>query len=328
MTTTTYLTPPTLDDIIAAREVVYQYLKPTPVLRPPALSADLGFDVVLKCENLQPMGAFKIRGGVYFMSRMTDEERSRGVVTASSGNHGLSIAYAAELFGVPAVIILPENPNPVKKAAIERMGATVIEVSTEGDGLMQAAEEYAEEHNMFFVHPIQNALLYHAVGSYALELIEEEPELDVVIVPVGGGSGVCSTATVFKSMRPQTKIIAAQSRNKPAVFEAFHRRQIMRVPGEYTRAEGLATDTAYELPFGIMQELVDDVVLVDDEDLRQAMLTLLEQAHIAAEPSGAAALAAACNMKDELTGQKVGIVISGGNVPLETLKSALTDAPW
>ncbi len=322
------MTPVTLDKIIEARKIVDQYLKPTPVLRMPGLDASLGFSAVLKCENLQPLGAFKARGGVYFMSQLTDEERARGVVTASSGNHGQSIAYGAALFGVPAVVFMPEQPNPLKKAAIERMGAEVIEIPWHGESFDQEPQRYAEEHGMLLLHGIDNAVLHAGVGSYALELIEDAPDLDAVFVPVGGGSGICATATVFKALRPQTRIIGVQARNKPAVYESFHRKRLMTVRGEETHAEGLATDWAYELPFGVMQELVDDVVLVDEEDLRQAMLLLMEQAHIVAEPSGAAAFAAARNQAAELAGRQVGIVVSGGNASLETLRSALTADRW
>jgi threonine dehydratase len=322
------MTPATLDDIVAARKIVDQYLRPTPVLRMPGLDAALGFSAVLKCENLQPLGAFKARGGVYFMSQLTDEEREGGVVTASSGNHGQSIAYAAALFGVPAVVFMPEQANPVKRAAIERMGADVIEIPWDGESVEREPRRYAEEHDMFFIHGIDNAVLHAGVGSYALELIEEAPDLDAVFVPLGGGSGVCATATVFKAMRPQTRIIGVQARNKPAVYESFHRKRLMTVRGETTHAEGLATDWAYELPFGVMQELVDDVVLVDEEDLRQAMLLLIEQAHIVAEPSGAAAFAAARNQAAELAGKQVGIIISGGNVSHETLRNAYNADQW
>ena len=322
------MTPVTLDEIISARQIVNQYLQPTPVLRMPGLDAQLGFEAVLKCESLQPLGAFKVRGGVYFMSQLSDEERARGVVTASSGNHGQSIAYAAGLFGVRAVVFVPENPNPVKRAAIERLGAEIFEIPWDGESVEAAPKRYAEEHGMLAVHGIDNAVLHAGVGSYALELLEQAPELDVVYVPVGGGSGVCATATVFKELSPETKIIGVQARNKPAVFESYHRKRLMTVRGEDTWAEGLATDWAYELPFGIMQRLVDDVVLVDEEDLRQAMLMLMEQAHIVAEPSGAAAFAAARNQSAELAGKRVATVISGGNASLDILRSALTNDHW
>ena len=322
------MTPVTFDEIVAAREIVNQYLQPTPVLRMPGLDAALGFSAVLKCENLQPLGAFKVRGGVYFMSQLSDEERAGGVVTASSGNHGQSIAFAAGLFGIPAVVFMPEQPNPLKKAAIERMGAKVIEIPWDGESVEREPQRYAEEHGMLLVHGIDNAVLHAGVGTYALELIEAAPELDAVFVPVGGGSGVCATATVFKELRPETRIIGVQARAKPAVFESFHRKRLMTVRGEETHAEGLATDWAYELPFGIMQRLVDDVVLVDEEDLRQAMLLLMEQAHIVAEPSGAAALAAARNQAAELAGQQIGIIISGGNASPATLHSAQTADRW
>lgn len=329
MTATETLVAPTLSDILAAHTVVKQYLAPTPVLRPPALAARLGFDVALKCESLQPIGAFKLRGGVNFMHNLSPEQRARGVVTASTGNHAQSIAYAARLFGVRAVIYMPVINNPAKVAATRALGAEVVEVGADFDSCRVEAEEFANEHGMRYIHPANEPWLIAGVGTYALELIEAEPYLDVVIVPVGGGSGVCGTATVFKSMRPQTKIIAVQTRNMPAVYQTFHEKRLVALEGGMTWAEGLATRVAFEMPYAIMQALVDDVVLVSEDDMRQAMVTLLETAHLVAEGAGAAALAAAVNMRADLVGKRVGVIVSGGNVTVDMLRRALcNDEPW
>lgn len=329
MTIAETLIPPTIEDVYAAREVVRMHLKPTPVLKPPSLTHELGFEVVLKCENLQPLGAFKMRGGIYYMSLLDEEERARGVVTSSSGNHAQSVVNGARLFGVRAVIFMPENPNPAKAGAVQRLGGEIIEFRGNTVEMLEAAERYAEEHGMRFIHPIDNPTLYAGVGTYALELIEEEPDLDAVFVPVGGGSGVCGTATVYKALSPETKVIAAQTEQKPAVFESYHQKRIVSFLGEETWAEGLAVETAYELPFGMMQELVDDVKIVSEEDMRQAVISLLEHAHVLVEASGTAGFAAARNMADDLQGKRVGIVLSGGNMTMETLAKVLTDPqPW
>lgn len=321
--------PPTLTDVLLARRVVNRYLTPTPALRPEGLTGKLGLEVVLKCENLQPTGAFKVRGGINLMSRLDADERRRGVVSASTGNHAQSIAYAAREFGVRAVIFMPEHPNPVKLAATKALGAEVIEAGRDFDECRIAAGEYAEREGMRFIHSANEPHLIAGVGTYALELIEAAPDLDVVIVPVGGGSGVCGTALVFKTMAPMTKVIAVQSEGMPAVYRSFHERKLLSLEGGSTWAEGLATRVAFELPYAMMQELVDDVQTVSDEEMRQAMLLLLERTRLVAEGAGSASLALARRLAPELRGKRVGLVISGGNVTRDTLLRALSDnASW
>lgn len=321
---TSRLRPPSMVDVLSARQIINRYLPPTPAIRPPALADALGCDVVLKLENLQPIGAFKVRGGLYFMSRLSEEERAHGVVTASTGNHAQSIAYAAREFGVRAIIYMPENPNPTKLAATKRLGAEVIEYGADFDACRVAAEAHAARTGMRHIHAANEPDLIAGVGTYALELIEAAPELDVVIVPVGGGSGACGVATVFKTMKPETRVIAVQAANMPAVYRSFHEHRLLALEGGSTWAEGLATRVAFELPFRIMQELVDDVVLVNEDDMRRAALLLLDKAHIVAEGAGAAATAAARNLANDLRGKHVGLIVSGGNITLETLRSVLS----
>jgi len=315
----------TVSDVLAARKVVRQYLQPTPSMRSAALSEALGCDVVLKCENMQPTGAFKVRGGIYFMSQLSAEERARGVVTASTGNHAQSIAYAARLFDVRAVIYMPEVHNADKAAATRRFGAEVVAEGADFDECRGNAERHAERTGMRFIHSANEPWLIAGVGTYALELIEEAPDLDVVIVPVGAGSGVCGTATVFKALRPETKIIAVQAANMPAVYQAFHERRHVTLKAGTTFAEGLATRVTFEMPYQLMQRLVDDVRVVSEEAMRQAMVLLLDKAHIVAEGAGAASTALAMELAPELYGKKVGLVVSGGNVTLDTIRRALTD---
>ena len=271
-------TAPTVSDILAAPLGVSRYLPPTPIIRSPALDERVGLDLTLKCENMQPVGAFKVRGGIYFMSQLDPEQRARGVAF---------------------------------------------------DACRAEAEARALRDGMRYIHPANEPWLLAGVGTYALELIETAPDLDTVIVPVGGGSGVCGTAIVFKAMRPQTRVIAVQTRNMPAVYESFHQKRLVSLEGGNTFAEGLATRVAFETPFRIMQELVDDVVLVSEEEMRQAMVLLLDKAHLVSEGAGASSLAAARMLADDLRGQKVGLIVSGGNVTLDTLRRAIcNDAPW
>ena len=323
MSVATTAQPVSVTDILDARRVVNTYLQPTPVLRPTSLSAELGFEIALKCENLQPIGAFKVRGGINLISRLSEDERASGVVSASTGNHAQSVAYAARIFGTRAVIYMPENPNPFKAAAVRRLGGEIVEFGPDFDTSNEEARKRAEREGMRYIHPANEPDLVAGVGTYALELIESEPHLDTVIVPVGGGSGVCGTATIFKAMSPSTRIIAVQTENMPAVHDSFHQKKLISYPGGQTWAEGLATRVTFEMPFQMMQELVDDVVLVTEQDMREAMLDLMEAAHVVAEGAGAAALAAAKNMRHDLQGQRVGLVVSGGNVTLDTIREAM-----
>lgn len=317
--------PPTMTDVLDARRLISRYLSPTPTLAPPALAEALGFDIFLKCENMQPIGAFKIRGGINLIGRLRADERARGVVTASTGNHAQSIAWAAQLFGVPATIYMPEGCNPHKLAATRRLGAEVVLEGADFDEARVAAEERAQRDNLRYIHSANEPLLIAGVATYALELLEAEPDLDVIYVPVGGGSGVCGTALVVKALRPEARVIAVQAANMPAVYRAFHERRMLSLEGGSTFAEGLATRVSFALTWRMMQELVDDVVLVSEEDMRQAMLLLLEHAHVVAEGAGAAAVAAARNAAGALHGKRVGAIVSGGNVTLETLRRAMCD---
>lgn len=319
------LIPPTVSDVFSARKVVNRYLRPTPVVRPEALSEMLGCAVTLKCENMQPTGAFKVRGGVNYMHNLDATSRENGVVTASTGNHAQSVAYAARLFGVKAVVYMPEVNNPDKVAATRRLGATVVERGLDFDECRVLAEDHARDNGMKFIHSANEPWLVAGVGTYALELIEEEPELDVVIVPVGAGSGICGTGIVFKALRPETRVIGVQAEQMPAAYQAFRSKELVALEGGSTWAEGLATRVAFDFPQAIMQRTVDDMVLVSEEQMRRAMLALMDTAHILAEGAGSAALAAATAMREDLRGKRVGIVVSGGNVTMETIKRAVCD---
>src|SRR5690606_28585011 len=276
-------------DVLHARTVVRRYLAPTPLLHSPAVNEHLGFDAYLKCENLQPINAFKIRGGLYLMSRLAPEERERGVVTASTGNHGQSIAYAARLFGVRAVVYAPDGANPDKVASMRRLGAEVVLTGRDFDEARLAAEERAERDGMRYIHSANEPDLIAGVGTYALEMIEAAPELDTVIVPVGAGSGVCGTAIVMKAVNPEIRVIGVQSAGMPVVYQSWKERRLLELDGGSTFAEGLATRVAFDLPMQIIWDLVDDMRLVSEDELRQAIVDLAQTAHLLAEGAGAAA---------------------------------------
>ncbi len=319
------LTPPSFQDVLRARTVVQRYLPPTPLISRPAIDERLGFTAYFKCENMQPIGAFKIRGGLYLMSRLSDDERARGVVTASTGNHGQSIAYAAREFGAKAVIYAPEGANPGKVAAMKRLGAEVVLEGRDFDESRLAAEEHAISENMRFIHSANEPDLISGVGTYALELIEAMPDLDTVIVPIGAGSGVCGTLTVVKAVNPAIRVIGVQTTHLDVVYRSWKEKRLVTLDSGSTFADGLATRVAFELPMRIINEQIDDIVLVSDDDLCEAIVLLLEDAHLVAEGAGAATTAAAMKLRAQLTRQKVALIVSGGNITLDTLRWAIAN---
>ena len=316
---------PTLEDVFRARRVIAPYLQPSPLVRSDSLSELLGCEAYLKCENAQPIGVFKVRGGINFVSSLGEEERRAGVITASTGNHGQSIAYAARLFGVPAVIAAPENCNPYKRRAMERLGAQVTLVGKDFDESRVWSEGEAVRRGYRYVHAANEPLLIAGVGTMSLEIMEELPDVDVIINPIGGGSGCSSHCIVAKGIRPDVEVIGVQAERAPAVYLSWKAGELRETDSSDTIAEGLATRMAFELPFLIMKDRIDDIVLVSEQEMRRAIVTLLDSAHMLAEPSGAAPLAAALKMGARLRGKKVVLVLTGANITLEQLRAVLAE---
>jgi threonine dehydratase len=316
---------PTFTDVLRARHIVSRYLPRTPLLPSLSLSKLLGFHLYLKFENHQPIGAFKVRGGLNLVAALGPDERARGVITASTGNHGQSIAYAARSFGVRAVIVMPEEANPDKVESMVNLGAEIIFVGQDFEEARLKAEQMARDQGMYYVHPANEPLLIAGVGTYGLEIVEDLPEVQTIIVPVGAGSGICGTAIVAKSIRPQIHVIGVQAEKAPSVYLSWKERRMVDTPSCETLAEGLATRTAFELPLSIMRDLVDEIILVSEDELKHAIALLLEKVHTVAEGAGAASTAAAIKLKHRLQGQTVVCVLSGGNLPLSTLQRILAE---
>jgi len=314
---------PTFQDVLLAQRQIRPYLQPTPLHSYPAMNALIGTEVYIKHENYQPIGVFKVRGGINLISQLSSDERVRGVIAASTGNHGQSVAYAARLFGVKARIVVPEGANPGKVAAMQGMGAEVLFHGAIYDHAQKHCEELAQEHGYRYIHSGNEPLLIAGVATGPLEMLEREPGLEVLIVPIGGGSGASGACIVARTINPAIRVIGVQAEASPAAYESWRQGHIVEMPNR-TMAEGLATGQAFELPQAIMQQMLDDFILVSEEEIMQAMVWLLERAHTLAEGAGAASLAAAYRLRNELKGKKVGIVCSGGNASLEQLKRALT----
>jgi threonine dehydratase len=314
---------PTMDDVARAREVIASYLRPTPLLANPALDELFGFDAYLKCENLQPIGAFKVRGGLFLMSDLSPEERALGVVTASTGNHGQSIAYAARTFGALATVWMPEAANSLKVASMRRLGADVRFAGDDFDACRVEAERDAAERGATYVVPANDWRLIAGVATYTVEMLEDAPDLDVLFVPAGGGSGLSGACLAGKAISPSLRVFGVQAAGAPVMYETWRSGTLQETARAETFAEGLATRVAFSLPAQILWKRLDDFRLVTDAEMRRGILTLLERARVLAEGAGAAAFAAAYAMREELAGRKVGIVISGGNLTLDALSETL-----
>jgi threonine dehydratase len=315
---------PGLRDVLQAREAIAPYLEPTPLFPYGGLSDLVGAQVYVKHENHQPVGAFKVRGGINLVSRLSDEEKVRGVVVSSTGNHGQSIAYASRLFGVRAIIGMPQGSNPGKVAAIRNLGGEIHFHGRDFDDARLYVEDLARREGMRYISSGDEPLLIAGVGTYTLEILEALPDVDVIIVPVGGGSGAAGACTVAKAVDPGIQVIGVQAQQAPAAYLSWKEGRRVESRME-TFAEGLATRAPFDLPQAIMRRHLDDFVLVSEKEIRQAVLLMLEHTHNLPEGAGAAPLAAALKLKEPLSGKKVALILSGGNLALARLKEILDD---
>jgi threonine dehydratase len=313
---------PTFLDVLAASQRIAPYLRPTPLFSYPALNDLIGTKVFIKHENCQPVGAFKVRGGINLVAQMSAEERQRGLISASTGNHGQSIAYAGQLFGVQVRIVVPEGANPGKVAAMQGMGASVIFHGTHFEDAAEHCEALARQQGYRYVHSANEPLLIAGVGTHTLEVLLQQPQIEVVIVPLGLGSGAAGACIAAHGINPAVQVIAVQSQASPAGHDSWKKRALVTA-GNSTFAEGIATGSAAQLTQQIVQEHLHDFVLVSDDEIRQAMVWMIERAHTLAEGAGAAPLAAAYRMRAALQGKQVALICSGGNSSLEHLRQAL-----
>ncbi|HEY2505139.1 MAG TPA: threonine/serine dehydratase [Streptosporangiaceae bacterium] len=314
----TELASPGLTDVLAARLRIAPYLRPTPLYRYPALDALTGAALWVKHENHQPVGAFKVRGGINLISQLGEAERARGVVSASTGNHGQSIAYAASLFGVRAVICVPQGANPVKVDSMRALGAEVVFHGRDFDDAREHCEKLAAEHGYRYVHSANEPALIAGVATSTLEILADQPGTDVIVVPVGGGSGAAGSCIVAKAVRPDIEVIGVQAEAAPAAYQSWRARALIEGTTT-TLAEGLATRTAFELTQSILWELLDDFVLVSEDALLDATRLMIEKVRNLVEPAGAAALAAVLADPERFAGRQVAIVCSGGNISPDQL---------
>jgi len=317
------LMPPSLDDIKHARAALDGVIRRTPLMRHPLLAGETGLDIYVKHENHNPTGAFKVRGGVNLIASLSVDERARGVISASTGNHGQSIAFASKHAGVSCVIAVPRENNPDKNAAMRALGATVVEQGKDFDEAREWVEHEAQVRGLRYVHSANEPLLIAGVGTYALEIFEDIADLDVILVPIGGGSGACGCCIARTGLGKKTRVIGVQAAEADAFTRSWRGPQRVSADRTGTFAEGLATRFSFDLTFGILKRELDDIVTLTEGELEEGVRLALRATHNLAEGAGAASLAAAMKLRDELQGKKVVAVMSGGNITIEMVKRIL-----
>ncbi|MGE3985822.1 MAG: threonine/serine dehydratase [Dehalococcoidia bacterium] len=315
---------PTFDDVLRAKEIIRPYLPKTPLLSYPALDALVGAQVFVKREDIQPTSAFKIRGGVNILASLSDEERARGVICASTGNLGQAIAKSSQMFGARCIVGVPVGCNPMKVAGMHAYGAEVVFHGANFDEARRHVEMLADAEGYRYVHSANEPLLVSGVATETLEVLEDVPDLDYLFVPFGGGSGVSGATIVVKGLGAKTRVVAVQSAQAAAAYESWRQRSIVELPTT-TEAEGLATTSGYELTLSIILENLRDFILVDDAEMRAAVGHYFALCHCVAEISGAAALAGALQWREQIAGKKVGVILSGANLTVPQMQRILAE---
>ncbi len=314
--------PPTLQDVLAAKARVYAHMRASPLLHHPLLDEWVGCRVLVKHENHNPTGAFKIRGGLNLVGQLSDRERQQGVIAASTGNHGQSLALACQLHGIRCRVVVPVGANPDKMAAIRMFGAEIVEQGRDFDEAREWVEDLAAREGWRYVHNANEPLLIAGVGTYAAEVFEALENVDFVFVPIGGGSGAAACGVVRDGLGLKTRIVGVQARQADAFAQSW--RGPARVTHERadTFAEGIATRTTFDLTFSMLKTALDDVVTLEEHEIRDGVTAAIQYTHNLAEGAGAAPLAAARRFAPDRSATIV-CVMSGGNADLKTLRHTL-----
>jgi threonine dehydratase len=315
------MNPPVFADVLRARQIIDKYLPSTPLVSYASLDELVGLRLLIKHENQQPTGAFKVRGGINLLSELSSSNEQQGVISASTGNHGQSIAYAAQLFNVPATIVVPEHANALKVEAIKHFGANIVVHGKDFDEAREHCEQLALAEGLRYIHSGNEPLLIAGVGTLTYEMLAQAPETDVIIVPVGGGSGAAAACLVAKTLKPELKVIGVQSEAAPAAYKSWLAKKLLTDVME-TEAEGLATRVAFQLPQQMMWQMLDDFVLVSEDEIRSAVAIYRDTVRTFAEGAGAAPLAAAIKLRPRWEGQTIALVLSGGNITPAQLRRA------
>ena len=313
-------------DVEKARERLRPHLSPTPLRSYAELDAAVGraIRVVVKHENFQPTGSFKVRNGVSALTALPAESRERGVVAATRGNHGLGLAWAGRRLGVPVTVFVPLGNNPEKNAAVRGLGARLVEEGKDYDESVAAVERLVREEGLHLVHSTNDEAVVAGAGTLTLEMLEEEPGIEALVYSVGGGSQAVGGLTVARALKPGLPVYAVQAAGASAIHDAWHLGRPVSRPSAFTFADGLATRNTYPFTFGALREGLTGFVTVTDAEIAAAVRLVLETTHTLVEGAGAAGLAGLLKLREALAGKTVGIVLSGANIDRDTLRRVLT----
>lgn len=316
---------PTLTGIREAQARIRPYLPETPLMRSDILSRALGADVWLKNETITPIASFKFRGALNAMVRAKANGVS-GAVTSSTGNHGQGVAYAARVLDLSADIFLPSPANPIKATMIKAFGGSLHEIGEDIDEAKDAARQFADDHGGLFLDDGEDIDIMEGAGTTGLEIAEALSNIDLLVVPLGGGNLTAGCATALKGVQPDARIVSVQAKGSPAVTNSFHAHKVVEHPID-TLADGLVTRVPPNLALNVLWGLLDDAWLASDAQLLAGVHTLAECAHILVEPAGAAALAGSYVRKDTIQGKRVVLILTGANITMAQLEQALTAPP-
>ncbi|CAH0532906.1 L-threonine ammonia-lyase [Vibrio stylophorae] len=312
--------PISIGEVIRARQMIATRMPVSQLIYYPILSQVLGFDVYVKHENQNVTGSFKIRGGLNVMAHI-QAKGIAGVVTFSTGNHGLSVAYAAKQFGLPAIVVVPEGANPAKMRLMQAAGATVLARGKNFDESALVVADICTERGYYYIHPANEPHLINGVGSEFIEVLEQQPDINAVILPLGGGSEVAAASVVFQALKPQVEIYAVQAKASSAAYQSWKSQQICQSDNQ-TFAGGFATGTAYELTFGLYRRSLSDFVLLQENEILQGIALAGHYTHQLLEGAGASTLMAAIKLRTRLRGKKVMLQFSGANASSDEIQQA------
>lgn len=310
---------PTSEQVTDARELLKKFLKPTRLVQAERLARDSETRIFLKLESDLPTRSFKTRGAIYALMKNLEERSIKGVCAASTGNHGAAVAYAAQLAKLPATIFLPEYPNPIKRARIVALGADVKEVASKGDSLADAAATFAHEHDYYFLNDASDNLVPAGTATIAAEIFDELPNPDVIIVPMGDTALIRGVATEAKRRHPPVKIVGVQAEQAPSYVRSWREGRVVTTETCDTLADGLATCVPLEPNVRAIRDLVDEVCLLSEDEMLQAIRTLLFEEHLVAEGAGAAATAAYLQNPTAYSGRTSVLLVTGSNISNELL---------
>lgn len=316
--------PITIDDVHAARRRLAPYLEPTPLRDYPQLDAAVpGLSIVVKHENVQPTGSFKVRNGLATVTALGAAQRAAGIVGATTGNHGLGLAFAGRQLGVPVTICVPRGNNPEKNAALRAWGARVVEEGADYDEAVAVAQRLVDGEGLTLAHSTNNPNVLAGAGTMSLEILEQTSELDVLLIAIGGGSQAVGAITVARALRPELRVIGVQAAGASAAHDGWHAKAPRRTERAATFAEGVATRTTYDLTFPTLLDGLAGFVTVTDAEIADAVRLTLSSTHHLVEGAGAMGVAAARKLARDLQGQRVGVIFCGANMDSAVLRRIL-----